>query len=208
MKFSIDVAFLAGDRTVVRVARLKPWRSPWAARTARSAVEAEAGALERWGVRVGDQLEVREVPSSAVKRRAVTETRRGQLVLVATPIGNLGDLSPRACAVLESADLICCEDTRRTRALLSAAGIPAGGPRGDRLLSLHGHNEEARLGARCCRGRRWRHRGGGQRRREPRASRTLVPGWRHSWPRRARSSAPCPGPSSVLGALVVSGLAL
>ncbi len=71
--------------------------------------------------------------------------RRGRLVLVATPIGNLGDLSPRARDVLAAADLICCEDTRRTRALLSAVGVPAGGPRGDRLLSLHGHNEAARL---------------------------------------------------------------
>jgi 16S rRNA (cytidine1402-2'-O)-methyltransferase len=67
------------------------------------------------------------------------------LVLVATPIGNLGDLSPRAREVLEAADLICCEDTRRTRALLSAMGIPAGGAHGDRLLSLHGHNEGARV---------------------------------------------------------------
>jgi 16S rRNA (cytidine1402-2'-O)-methyltransferase len=70
---------------------------------------------------------------------------RGRLVLVATPIGNLGDLSPRARAVLEAADLICCEDTRRTRALLSAMGIPAGGTQGDRLLSLHGHNEGSRV---------------------------------------------------------------
>jgi 16S rRNA (cytidine1402-2'-O)-methyltransferase len=67
------------------------------------------------------------------------------LVLVATPIGNLGDLSARARQVLEVADLICCEDTRRTRALLSAMGIPAGGSHGDRLLSLHGHNEGARV---------------------------------------------------------------
>jgi 16S rRNA (cytidine1402-2'-O)-methyltransferase len=71
----------------------------------------------------------------------VTAERRGQLVLVATPIGNLDDLSPRARAALETADLVCCEDTRRTRALLSAVGIAGG----DRLLSLHGHNEEDRL---------------------------------------------------------------
>ena len=71
--------------------------------------------------------------------------RGGQLVLVATPIGNLGDLSPRARQVLTDADLICCEDTRRTRALLSAMGIPAGGAGGDRLLSMHGHNEDTRL---------------------------------------------------------------
>jgi 16S rRNA (cytidine1402-2'-O)-methyltransferase len=75
----------------------------------------------------------------------VTEGRRGRLVLVATPIGNLGDLSPRAHEVLATADLICCEDTRRTRALLSASGITAKGAHGDRLLSLHGHNEASRL---------------------------------------------------------------
>jgi 16S rRNA (cytidine1402-2'-O)-methyltransferase len=73
------------------------------------------------------------------------EGPRGRLLLVATPIGNLGDLSPRARDVLEAADLVCCEDTRRTRALLSAMGIPAGGAHGDRLLSLHGHNEESRV---------------------------------------------------------------
>ena len=66
-------------------------------------------------------------------------------MLVATPIGNLGDLSPRARDVLAMADLICCEDTRRTMALLSALGITASGPDGDRLLSLHGHNEADRL---------------------------------------------------------------
>ena len=75
----------------------------------------------------------------------MTGERRGRLVLVATPIGNLGDLSPRAREVLATADLICCEDTRRTRALLSACGITAKGPAGDRLLSLHGHNEATRL---------------------------------------------------------------
>lgn len=73
------------------------------------------------------------------------EPRPGRLVLVATPIGNLGDLSPRAGEVLAMADLVCCEDTRRTRALLSAMGIAAGGSSGDRLLSLHGHNEGARV---------------------------------------------------------------
>jgi 16S rRNA (cytidine1402-2'-O)-methyltransferase len=71
--------------------------------------------------------------------------RTGRLVLVATPIGNLGELSPRAREVLAAADLVCCEDTRRTRALLSAMGIAAGGAYGDRLLSLHGHNEGSRV---------------------------------------------------------------
>jgi uncharacterized protein len=66
MKFPIDVAFLSPDLTVVRVARLKPWRVAVGGRAAHSAVETEAGALERWGVRVGDQLEVREAPNGAV----------------------------------------------------------------------------------------------------------------------------------------------
>jgi 16S rRNA (cytidine1402-2'-O)-methyltransferase len=64
----------------------------------------------------------------------------GSLVLVATPIGNLGDLSDRARAVLAAADVVCCEDTRRTRALLTASGIAAG----RRLVSVHAHNEAQR----------------------------------------------------------------
>ena len=46
-------------------------------------------------------------------------------MVVATPIGNLGDLSPRAVAALADADAIACEDTRRTRKLLSHAGVKA-----------------------------------------------------------------------------------
>jgi 16S rRNA (cytidine1402-2'-O)-methyltransferase len=62
----------------------------------------------------------------------------GRLVLVGTPIGNLGDLSPRAASVLASADVIACEDTRITRKLLSHEGIT---PR--RLIAVHAHNEAA-----------------------------------------------------------------
>lgn len=45
------------------------------------------------------------------------------LVIVATPIGNMGDLSPRAIAELTGAELVCCEDTRRTGRLLSHVGV-------------------------------------------------------------------------------------
>ena len=60
MKFPIDVAFLSSDLTVLRVRSLKPWRVALGGPNARSVVQAEAGSLERWGVRVGDKLEVRE----------------------------------------------------------------------------------------------------------------------------------------------------
>ena len=62
----------------------------------------------------------------------------GRLVLVATPIGNLGDLSPRAVQTLATADVVAAEDTRRTRALLTHAGVPAAG----RLRAVHEHNEQ------------------------------------------------------------------
>src|SRR5262245_21390820 len=70
-------------------------------------------------------------------------SREGALVLVATPIGNLGDLAPRAVETLREADVIAAEDTRRTRALLSHAGVPAG----RRVVSVHAHNERARAAA-------------------------------------------------------------
>jgi 16S rRNA (cytidine1402-2'-O)-methyltransferase len=61
------------------------------------------------------------------------------LVLVSTPIGNLGDLTPRARAALAASDLILCEDTRHTARLLGASGL-----RGT-LQALHEHNEDARI---------------------------------------------------------------
>jgi 16S rRNA (cytidine1402-2'-O)-methyltransferase len=65
--------------------------------------------------------------------------RVGALVLVGTPIGNLSDLSPRAVEALRGADVIACEDTRRTRKLLSHAGIT-----GSRLVTVNDVNERAR----------------------------------------------------------------
>lgn len=63
----------------------------------------------------------------------------GLLRVVATPIGNLGDLSPRARQAFEEADLVACEDTRHTGRLLAALGIKKP------LVSLHEHNERQRL---------------------------------------------------------------
>ncbi len=59
----------------------------------------------------------------------------GTLHVVATPIGHLGDLSPRAQSVLAAVAAICAEDTRHTRPLLAQFGI------GTPLLALHEHNE-------------------------------------------------------------------
>jgi 16S rRNA (cytidine1402-2'-O)-methyltransferase len=61
-------------------------------------------------------------------------------VLVGTPIGNLGDLSPRAVEALRRADVVYCEDTRHSRKLLTHAGIT-----GVSLRSLHEHNEDDRI---------------------------------------------------------------
>lgn len=65
----------------------------------------------------------------------------GTVWIVATPLGNLGDFSPRARQTLEEVDVILAEDTRRAGHLLQLAGIM-----GKRLLSLHEHNESARIG--------------------------------------------------------------
>jgi len=81
-----------------------------------------------------------------------TDTSRGALVLVATPIGNLGDLSPRAVEELTRADVVACEDSRRAGKLLAAAGIEA-----RELMIVHDHNETARAStilARLARGER------------------------------------------------------
>ena len=61
------------------------------------------------------------------------------LYLVATPIGNLEDVSLRALKVLEEAELVLAEDTRRTRVLLDRHNIPA------KPVSLHAHNEAGRV---------------------------------------------------------------
>lgn len=61
-------------------------------------------------------------------------------MLVATPIGNLGDLSPRAVEALRAADVVACEDTRRTGRLLEHAGV-----RAPRLLVVNDHTEPAQV---------------------------------------------------------------
>lgn len=69
----------------------------------------------------------------------MSETKEGVLYVVATPIGNLGDLSARAGRVLSEVDAIAAEDTRHTQRLLRHLGIERP------LISLHEHNETARV---------------------------------------------------------------
>ncbi len=68
------------------------------------------------------------------------ETRAGTVWIVATPLGNARDLSPRAAEVLGAAGVVLAEDTRRTGLLLKTLDITA-----NRLVSFHEHNEEDRL---------------------------------------------------------------
>ena len=123
----------------------------------------------------------------------------GKLLVVATPIGNLGDLSPRAREAFAAADLVACEDTRVTGRLLHHLGVRKP------LVSLHEHNERQRL---------------------PRllaaleAGQTVAlasdagtpllsdPGFLLVREAAARGIAvePIPGPSAILAALVASGL--
>ncbi len=126
-------------------------------------------------------------------------TSPGTLHVVATPIGNLGDFSPRAAETLKSVAAICAEDTRRTRPLLQQFGIDTP------LVALHDHNEDeiaARLVARLLSGE----------------SLALVsdagtplisdPGYRLV--RAAREAgvrvSPVPGPAALIAALSVAGL--
>ncbi|MDE3069426.1 MAG: 16S rRNA (cytidine(1402)-2'-O)-methyltransferase, partial [Acidobacteriota bacterium] len=88
----------------------------------------------------------RRPPESGPPERSVPEQRpvsapapHGALVVCPTPIGNLEDITLRALRVLAEADLIACEDTRRTRILLAHHGI-----RADALLAVHEHNERRR----------------------------------------------------------------
>ena len=63
---------------------------------------------------------------------------RGRLVVCPTPIGNLEDVTLRVLSALREADVVACEDTRRTRVLLDRYGVTA------KLVSYHEHNERAR----------------------------------------------------------------
>ncbi|ABX09211.1 16S rRNA (cytidine(1402)-2'-O)-methyltransferase [Prochlorococcus marinus] len=68
-----------------------------------------------------------------------SEPTSGNLYIIGTPIGNLGDLSPRAKSILQKVSLIACEDTRHSGQLLKKLGIK------NNLISFHKHNTQSRL---------------------------------------------------------------
>ena len=124
----------------------------------------------------------------------------GVLYVVATPIGNLGDLSPRAFDVLTSAATVYCEDTRRTRTLFAAKGVPT-----PHLVALHEHNEES-----LCATVVQRVLGGETLALVSDAGTPGIsdPGQRviHAVVASGGTVSPIPGPAAVIAALVVSGL--
>ena len=121
------------------------------------------------------------------------------LWLVATPIGNLEDISPRALAVLASVDRVACEDTRRTGRLLARHGISA------RLVSYHEHNA-ARVRPALLRTLT----GGGSVALVSDAGTPLISDPGYKLVRTALDAGVrvtgCPGPSAPLLALILSGL--
>ncbi len=123
----------------------------------------------------------------------------GTLHVVATPIGNLGDLSPRALDTLRRVDAICAEDTRHTRQLLAHHGLERP------LLALHEHNEAALVDGLVA-----RLRGGDSLALVSDAGTPLVsdPGFRLVRAARAAGIrvSPVPGPSALVAALSVAGL--
>ena len=75
---------------------------------------------------------------TAVGESAMGEARMaGRLYIVATPIGNLADITLRSADILKAVPIVACEDTRRTRALLARIGADP-----DRLVAMHDHNED------------------------------------------------------------------
>jgi 16S rRNA (cytidine1402-2'-O)-methyltransferase len=124
----------------------------------------------------------------------------GVLLLVGTPIGNLGDLSPRAVEALGSADAICCEDSRRTGRLLQHSGVER-----SHLVVVNDHTEAREVPgvvARLSRGER-----------VAVVSDAGMPGISDPGERLVRAAVAAghtvevvPGPSAALAALVTSGL--
>ena len=138
-------------------------------------------------------------PSARDRPAGARRGADGTLYVVATPIGNMADLSARAHETLATADHILAEDTRRARTLLSHIGVAT------RPVSLHAHNEAARVSL----ARRWLASGD----RVALVSDAGTPLLSDPGERLAKVAigdghdiVPVPGPSAILAGLVASGL--
>jgi 16S rRNA (cytidine1402-2'-O)-methyltransferase len=129
----------------------------------------------------------------------MSERPAGTLHVIATPIGNLADLSPRARELLAQVDAVCAEDTRHTRSLLAAFGLERP------LVALHEHNEAEQADALVA-----RLRAGESLALVSDAGTPLVsdPGYRLVRAVRAAGVrvSPVPGPCAAIAALSVAGL--
>jgi len=131
--------------------------------------------------------------------RPTPRLRPGTLYVVATPIGNMADLSPRAREILGGVTLVAAEDTRHAGQLLTRAGIRA------RLMSFHEHNESARVAEVIA-----RLQAGDSVALVSDAGTPLIsdPGYRLLAALRAEglAASPVPGPCAAIAALSVAGL--
>ena len=82
------------------------------------------------------RIQVLWIQVLVIQERAKMTSKPGQLAVVSTPIGNLGDFSPRAAEILATANILACEDTRMTRKLLALTGHQTNA----KLMPYHDHN--------------------------------------------------------------------
>ncbi len=213
MRFPIDVAFCDRDLVVLGVARVPPLADDRCPGGVPAVIEAEAGAFERWGLRVGDRLELADDGSTRLgrrrgRRRSGRRTADDELPATgpgpwwwwAPPSATSGDLSPRAVAALA----VGRRHLLRGHPSLAQAAHPRRHHRGAAAVPPRAQRgrPDRRGGAAVAGGadgRRWSATPACP------ACPTRAPGWWPRWPRPGSTVTVVPGPSAVLAALVAAG---
>ena len=177
-----------------------------ALRPGRDEVRVEAAAFGAEAGMIGAAMLARERPSDVPSAAGPADGRgggaavSGRLVVCPTPIGNLEDVTLRVLAALREADVVACEDTRRTRVLLERYGVQA------TLVSYHEHNERERAAELVERMSRRRGRSRSSPTRGCRWSATRATCSCRAASRRGCRSRCCRGRRAALAALVASAL--